>query len=143
MKSRIYEHYLKNTRFVNNWDLVDLSAPNIVGAYLAERSRLPLYRMAGSKDLWERRIAIVATFFFIKANDLGETFEIAAILLDDEHDLIHKSVGWMFREAGKKDMRAEEAFLLRHYRAMPRTMLRYAIERFPENKRLKYLNGSV
>jgi 3-methyladenine DNA glycosylase AlkD len=143
LKNRIYEHYLKNTRFVNNWDLVDLSAPNLVGAHLAERSRLPLYRLAGSKDLWERRIAIVATFFFIKANDLTATFKIAAILQDDEHDLIHKAVGWMLREAGKKDMRAEEAFLLRHYRAMPRTMLRYAIERFPEYKRLKYLNGTI
>ncbi len=132
MKSRIYEHYLKNTRFVNNWDLVDLSAPNIVGAHLAERSRLPLYALAGSKVLWERRIAIVATLFFIRANDVSATFKIAAILLDDEHDLIHKAVGWMLREAGKKDMQAEEAFLMRHYRSMPRTMLRYAIERLPE-----------
>lgn len=143
VRKRIYELYLENVRFVNNWDLVDLSAPNIAGAYLAERSHRPLYRMARSRELWERRIAIVATYSFIRRNDLGDTFAIAEILLGDEHDLIHKSAGWMLREAGKKDQDALERFLKRHCRTMPRTMLRYAIERFPEKKRSSYLNGSA
>ena len=143
VRKRIYELYMENARFVNNWDLVDLSAPNIAGAYLAERSRRPLYRLARSRDLWQRRIAIVATFSFIRQNDLGDTFAIAEMLLGDEHDLIHKSVGWMLREAGKKDQGALERFLKRHCRTMPRTMLRYAVERFPKKKRSSYLNGSA
>jgi 3-methyladenine DNA glycosylase AlkD len=142
-KNRIFGLYLKNTGFVNNWDLVDLSAPNIAGAHLAERSRQPLYALARSSDLWERRIAIVATFFFIRMNDHRDTLKIARILIRDEHDLIHKAVGWMLREVGKKDLRAEEEFLVAHYRTMPRTMLRYAVERFPEDKRRRYLNGTI
>ncbi len=143
VKARIYHLYLENLQYVNNWDLVDLSAPNIAGAYLSDRSRRPLYNLARSTDLWERRASIVATLYFIRQDDLGETFTIARMLLNDEHDLIHKSVGWMLREAGKRDQLAEESFLKTHYRTMPRTMLRYAIERFPEKKRKSYLAGTV
>jgi 3-methyladenine DNA glycosylase AlkD len=142
-KKKIYELYLENTRFINNWDLVDLSAPNIVGAYLADRSRKPLYGLARSGLLWERRIAILATFSFIRTNDFDDTLKIATMLLTDKHDLIRKAVGWMLREVGKKDMLVEEAFLLRHHKNMPRTMLRYAIERLPEDKRKRYLKGTI
>ena len=143
VKKSIYGLYLKNTRFINNWDLVDLSAPNIVGAYLTDRSRRPLYALAKSRDLWKRRIAILSTFTFIKRNEFSDTLRISGMLLTDEHDLIHKAVGWMLREVGKRDLSAEEKFLQRHYKSMPRTMLRYAIERFPEAKRQKYLNGNM
>jgi 3-methyladenine DNA glycosylase AlkD len=131
--------YLSNTARINNWDLVDLSAPQLLGRHLAVRDRDLLYRLARSASLWERRIAIIATLAFIRAGDLGTTFDIAAILLGDGHDLIHKAVGWMLREAGKKDRAAEERFLDRHAAAMPRTMLRYAIEKFPEKRRREYL----
>jgi 3-methyladenine DNA glycosylase AlkD len=141
VKMRIYALYLKNTRYINNWDLVDLSAPAIVGRYLSDKSRKPLYDLARSGDLWERRIAVLATFHFIKENDFSDTLNIAGILLPDRHDLIQKSVGWMLREIGKRDIEAEERFLRRHYKHMPRTMLRYAIERFPEKKRQAYLKG--
>jgi len=143
VKKSIYGLYLKNTRFINNWDLVDLSAPNIVGAYLTDRSRRPLYALAKSRDLWKRRIAILSTFTFIKRNEFSDTLRISGMLLTDEHDLIHKAVGWMLREVGKRDLSVEEKFLQRHYKSMPRTMLRYAIERFPEAKRQKYLNGNM
>jgi 3-methyladenine DNA glycosylase AlkD len=142
-RKKIYILYLKSTRFINNWDLVDLSAPNIVGAHLLEKSRRPLYALARSRSLWKRRIAILATFQFIKQNEFPDTLQIAATLLSDDHDLIHKAVGWMLREVGKRDLAAEERFLKQHYRNMPRTMLRYAIERFPEGRRKKYLNGTV
>lgn len=138
-KKKIYDLYLKNTAYVNNWDLVDLSAPNIVGVYLLDKPRAVLYKLVKSKDLWERRIAILATFTFIRNNDFKDTLRIAKILLQDEHDLIHKAVGWMLREVGKRDQETEEKFLRKHYRAMPRTMLRYAIEKFEEAKRLAYL----
>lgn len=143
VKNTIYSLYLKNTRFINNWDLVDLSAPNIVGSHLLDRSRGALYELATSRDLWEKRISILSTFTFIRQNDFADTLKISKILLHDEHDLIHKAVGWMLREVGKRSRSAEEEFLKRHYRTMPRTMLRYAIERFPEGKRKKYLNGGV
>jgi 3-methyladenine DNA glycosylase AlkD len=143
LKKKIYSLYLKNTRFINNWDLVDLSAPNIVGTYLLDKSRKPLYMLAESRDLWKRRIAILATFQFIKQNDFGDALGISKILLVDEHDLIHKAVGWMLREIGKRSLATEERFLKQHYKKMPRTMLRYAIERFPEAKRKKYLNGAM
>jgi 3-methyladenine DNA glycosylase AlkD len=143
LKKNIYGLYLKNTRFINKWDLVDLSAPNIVGPYLVDKSRKPLYALAKSRDLWKRRIAILSAFTFIKRNDFSDALRIAGMLLADEHDLIHKAVGWMLREVGKRDLSTEEGFLQRHYRSMPRTMLRYAIERFPESKRQKYLNGKV
>jgi 3-methyladenine DNA glycosylase AlkD len=142
-RKKIYSLYLKNTRFINNWDLVDLSAPNIVGRHLLDKERKPLYRFATSRDLWKKRIAILATFAFIREDDFSDTLKISRLLLDDEHDLIHKAVGWMLREVGKRDLQAEELFLKQHYRGMPRTMLRYAIERFPERKRKKYLAGMV
>jgi 3-methyladenine DNA glycosylase AlkD len=143
LKRKIYSLYLKNTKYVNNWDLVDLSAPNIVGAYLVDKSRKPLYAFARSKGLWRRRIAILATFEFVKQNDFDDTLGIAKILLTDEHDLLHKAVGWMLREVGKRSLPVEEKFLMQHYKKMPRTMLRYAIERFPEIKRQKYLGGRI
>ena len=143
LKKKFYELYLKNTEFINNWDLVDSSAEHIVGAYLKDRRRAPLYRLAKSTDLWERRIAIMATFHFIKHKDFSDTLKIAKILLLDRHDLIHKAVGWMLREIGKRDLSTEEDFLKQHYKNMPRTMLRYAIEKFPESKRQKYLLGKV
>lgn len=142
-RAGIYKLYRDNTQFINNWDLVDASAEHIVGAYLIDKSREPLYQLARSRSLWERRIAILATFHFIKRGRLEETFRIAGMLLTDKEDLIHKAVGWMLREAGKRDLQSEEAFLGAHYRQMPRTMLRYAIERFPQDRRLGYLKGTV
>lgn len=141
VKRRVYELYLKNTRHINNWDLVDLSAEKIVGDYLMDKSKKPLYNLAKSKSLWERRISIIATFHFIKQNKFAETLIIAEILLTDKEDLIHKAVGWMLREIGKRHLPTEEKFLNEHYQEMPRTMLRYAIERFPESKRQGYLKG--
>jgi 3-methyladenine DNA glycosylase AlkD len=143
LKKKIYGLYCRNTRYVNNWDLVDLSAPNIVGNYLLDKSRKPLYEFAKSRDLWKRRIAIMATFAFIKQNDHTDALKIAGLLLSDDHDLIHKAAGWMLREVGKRSLSAEERFLRRHCKNMPRTMLRYAIERFPEGKRRKYLVGKM
>jgi 3-methyladenine DNA glycosylase AlkD len=142
-KRSVYETYLRNTQFVNNWDLVDASAPYIAGDFLASRSRRPLYALARSRDLWERRIAIVATARFIRQNDFSDTLKISKMLLADKEDLIHKAVGWMLREVGKRDQETEEAFLVEHYKRMPRTMLRYAIERFPEPRRQMYLKGQV
>jgi 3-methyladenine DNA glycosylase AlkD len=139
----IYRFYLAHTRHINNWDLVDSSAPQIVGAHLFERSRAPLTRLARSRSLWERRIAIVATHYFIRQGDLADTFRIADLLLQDSHDLIHKAVGWMLREAGKRDVGAERAYLQTRYSRMPRTMLRYAIERFPPDERKRYLLGAI
>jgi len=139
VRRRIYDLYLANTQFVNNWDLVDLSAPQLVGAYLADKSRKPLRGLAKSASLWERRISILATFHFIRHGDFDDTLQIAEALLRDSEDLIHKAVGWMLREVGKRDQGVLEAFLQKHGRAMPRTMLRYAIERFPEKKRQAYL----
>jgi 3-methyladenine DNA glycosylase AlkD len=141
VRRQIYQLYLANTRFINNWDLVDVSAPNVVGAYLFDRSRAPLRRLARSSLLWERRIAIVATFYFIRRNQFDDTLDIAGMLLDDKHDLMHKAAGWMLREVGKRDLTAEEGFLREHCTHMPRTMLRYAIERFAPDKRAAYLAG--
>jgi 3-methyladenine DNA glycosylase AlkD len=143
IRRQIYDLYLANTEHINNWDLVDLSAPQIVGGYLERRSRRPLYRLAKSSSLWERRIAILATFHFIRQDDLDDTMKIAEMLLQDKEDLIHKAVGWMLREVGKRDMAVLEGFLNEHCRVMPRTMLRYAIERLPDRKRRLYLNGGV
>lgn len=144
-RKEIYGFYLKNLSGVNNWDLVDGSAPNIVGRYLFE-SKSPrnfLYDFAKSDNLWKRRIAMMSTFFYIKQNDFGDALKIAEILLNDKHDLIHKAVGWMLREIGNRDIKKEERFLKTYYKKMPRTMLRYAIEKFPEEKRLKYLRGEI
>jgi 3-methyladenine DNA glycosylase AlkD len=138
----VYELYMSNTRFINNWDLVDVSAPHIVGRHLTGGDRRPLYSLAVSLDLWERRIAIISTFYFIRQNQFSDTLRIAALLLDDKQDLIHKAVGWMLREVGKRDLEAEKEFLLPHCRQMPRTMLRYAIERFAEPLRKSFLAGN-
>jgi 3-methyladenine DNA glycosylase AlkD len=139
LRQRIYRLYLSRIRFINNWDLVDSSAPQIVGAWLMDRSRAPLSRLARSRSLWQRRIAIIATQHFIRQGDLDTTFAIADMLLDDRHDLIHKAVGWMLREARNKDGDAERRFLASRHQRMPRTMLRYAIEKWPERERRAYL----
>jgi 3-methyladenine DNA glycosylase AlkD len=143
VRKRIYQLYLKNTSYINNWDLVDSSAEHIVGDFLFARSKTVLYKLAKSKDLWERRIAIMSTFCFIKRNMYDDTLKISEMLLQDKADLIHKAVGWMLREIGKRNLQAEENFLQRHYQRMPRTMLRYAIEKFPESKRQQYLKGKI
>jgi 3-methyladenine DNA glycosylase AlkD len=140
-KEEIVKFYLDHIKRVNNWDLVDLSAPNILGAHLVDRDgrRRLLYRLAGSENVWERRIAIVATHHFIRNGDFSDTLKIAEMLLQDRHDLIHKAVGWMLREVGKRDAAAEKEFLEKHCSVMPRTMLRYAIERLSERKRRRYM----
>jgi 3-methyladenine DNA glycosylase AlkD len=138
----IHELYLANTARVNNWDLVDATAPRLVGAFLEDGNRDVLYRLARSKSVWERRIAMVATLRFIRAGDLADALGIAEILLRDREDLIHKAAGWMLREAGERDREALERFLERHLGEMPRTMLRYAIEKFPEPRRRYYLRGT-
>ncbi|MEI7893601.1 MAG: DNA alkylation repair protein [Myxococcales bacterium] len=140
-QGEIYEIYLSHTAWINNWDLVDVSAEHIVGSFLRDKERTPLYQLAASRDLWERRIAIMATFRYIKRGEFGPTLALAAMLLDDKEELIHKAVGWMLRETGKRNMDTEERFLRQHYRKMPRTMLRYAIERFQEERRQQYLKG--
>jgi 3-methyladenine DNA glycosylase AlkD len=142
-KEEIFKLYLKHRSYVNNWDLVDLSAPHIVGKYLYDKPRDVLYRMAISRSLWERRISVISTLYFIRQNRFSDTFSLSRILLQDEHDLIQKAVGWMLREVGKRNVEAEKEFIDAHYRKMPRTMLRYAIERFPKTTRMRYLKGLV
>ncbi len=141
-KKIIFDLYLKNTKYINNWDLVDLSAPNIVGNYLLDRDRNILYKLAKSDCLWEKRIAIISTYAFIRNSQFNETLEISKILLNDKHDLIHKAVGWMLREIGKRNVGAEKMFLKENYQQIPRTALRYAIEKFPEDLRLAFLKGN-
>ena len=164
-KKKIFDFYLKNTKNINNWDLVDLSAPNIVGEYLLNKKCHPefnsgsyeipkqvrnnkkyanhiLYKLANSKNLWEKRIAIISTYAFIRKDMYEDALKISEMLLSDKHDLIHKAVGWMLREVGKRDLKTEEDFLKKYYKKMPRTMLRYAIEKFDENKRKFYLDKS-
>jgi 3-methyladenine DNA glycosylase AlkD len=140
-KKKIYRFYLKNTKRINNWDLVDLSAHKIVGDYLLDKDRKILYKLAKSKNLWEKRISIISTFAFIAKGQLKDSIKISELLLKDKHDLIHKAVGWVLREVGKKDVKVLEKFIQKHYKDMPRTMLRYSIEKFPEKKRKKYLIG--
>jgi len=140
LKKRVFDFYLKNKKYINNWDLVDISAGHIIGDYLLDKNRAILYRLAGSKQLWERRIAIMATFRFIKEDQFEDTLKISKALLKDEHDLIHKAVGWMLREVGKRNKGIEEMFMQEYYKKMPRTMLRYAIERFSEAEKRFYLN---
>jgi len=142
-KERIFRLCLDNTRFINNWDLVDSSADRIVGAHLRDQGKEGLYALAESPLVWERRIAIMATFCYIKEGEFSETLRIAGMLLHDREDLIHKAVGWMLREVGNRDQAAEESFLRSRYRDMPRTMLRYAVERFPEGLRQRYLRGDI
>ncbi len=148
-QSIIYKFYLKNTKNINNWDLVDLSAPNIVGEYLLDKDpstssgpdgRKILYKLAQSKNLWEKRIAIISTLIFIKNNQFDDTIKISKMLLNDKHDLIHKAVGWMLREVGKRDKKTLIKFLDKHAGQMPRVMLRYSIEKFEEKERKYYLN---
>ena len=139
-KGEIFSFYLKNTENVNNWDLVDLTAPKIVGDYLANRDKSILFKLAKSNDLWERRIAILSTLRFIRNNDFDDALGISELLLHDKHDLIHKAVGWMLREIGKRNQETEEQFLSKYHLQMPRTMLRYAIEKLDENKRKLYLS---
>ena len=134
-----FDFYLKNTKFINNWDLVDCSAPQVVGGFLMDKSRKPLFDLTKSKSLWERRIAIVSTQHFIRHDDFADTLAISQRLLKDEEDLIHKAAGWMLREVGKKAQPVLEAFLDQHGAVMPRTMLRYAIEKFPPDQRRSYL----
>ncbi len=148
-KQKIVKFYLSHTKNVNNWDLVDSSAPYILGDYLLSShleaelpSRRILYKLAKSKNLWERRIAIISTMAFIKVGQFDDTLKISEILLSDKHDLIHKAVGWMLREVGKKSQHALEKFLKKHKKLLPRTTLRYAIERFPEKLRKDYLKSS-
>ncbi len=142
-RRQIYREYLAHTKFINNWDLVDVSAPYIVGAYLIDKDRKPLYKLATSRSLWERRIAVIATAHFIRQGDFADTVAISQMLLGDQEDLIHKATGWMLREVGKKSLPELEKFLREHCRVMPRTMLRYAIEKLPEVKRQRYLKGTV
>lgn len=142
-KKIIFNFYLKNRKGINNWDLVDLSAPKIVGAYLIDKEKDLLYKFARSKDLWEKRMSIISTQAFIREHYFDDTLNISEILLSDKHDLIHKAVGWMLREVGNRDMETEEEFLRKHYKKVPRTMLRYAIEKFTEQKRNAYLKGKI
>lgn len=140
MRERIYKIYLRNTRCINNWDLVDTSAEYIIGSFLDDKPRNILYSLARSKSLWERRIAMLSTFHYIKRGESRDALSIAEVLLTDTHDLIHKAVGWMLREVGKRvSKKEEEQFLKKYAPRMPRTMLRYAIEHFSPTERKKYL----
>jgi len=143
LREKIFRFYIQNLDRVNNWDLVDSSASRIAGHYLFDKDRSLLYELAESENLWKLRVAIISTGYFISRGDFDDTFHIAEMLLHDEHDLIHKAAGWMIRETGKKDREAMERFLVSHYRNMPRTMLRYAIEHLPEDRRKAYLAGTV
>ena len=143
LHQQIHEIYLEHTRYINNWDLVDISAQYLVGAFLHLRDRALLYQLAASESLWERRIAVMATFYFIRKGEFEDTLALAELLLDDPEELLHKATGWMLREIGKRDLPTLESFLRFHYRRMPRVMLRYAIERLPEERRLLYLKGMV
>lgn len=144
-QKEIVELYINNTKHINGWDLVDLSAHYILGKYLLEHEdeKNILYEFANSEDLWKQRISIVSTWIFIRNNEYGDTLKIAEILLNNEQDLIHKAIGWMLREVGKKDFETEYSFLIKHYKQMPRTMLRYAIEKFDESLRHDFLKGKI
>lgn len=138
----IFKFYLRNIKHINNWDLVDLSAEKIIGEYLFYKNKKILYQLSRG-NLWERRIAIISTFNFIKRNNYKTTLKISKLLLEDPHDLIRKAVGWMLREVGKRSPEVEKEFLKSHYKNMPRTMLRYSIEKFPEKERKAYLQGKI
>ncbi|MFH1728258.1 MAG: DNA alkylation repair protein [Pseudomonadota bacterium] len=143
LKKKIFDLYLKSTKHINNWDLVDLSAHHIVGDYLNDKDRSILFELAKTNDLWKKRISMISCFFYIRKKDFSDALKISKILLNDDHDLIHKAVGWMLREIGNRDLKTEETFLKKHYKKMPRTMLRYAIEKFEEGKRQDYLKGRI
>jgi len=138
-QEELYDFFIKNKEYANNWDIIDVTTPKVVGKYLFDKDRAILYKLAKSKSIWDRRIAVLATFWFIYKNDFFDSIKIAEILVDDKHDLIHKAVGWMLREVGKRDQAVEEKFLDRHYKTMPRMMLRYALERLPEDRRKHYM----
>ena len=142
-KEKVVNLYLKNTKYINNWDLVDSSAPYIIGAWLFQKDRAILYELARSDLLWDRRIAIMSTAYFIKNNQYNDTLKISNILLSDSEDLIHKAVGWMLREVGNRDIEREEQYLKKYYKKMPRVMLRYAIEKFSKERRQAYLKGEI
>jgi len=142
-KKKIFDFYIKNAKRANNWDLVDLSCPKIVGEYLLNKNKSILYKFAISNNLWEKRISIISTYTFIKNKKFADSFKLAKILMNDKHDLIHKAVGWMLREVGNRNQVEEEKFLKKYYKKMPRTMLRYAIEKFEENKRVAYLKSRI
>lgn len=142
-KKKVVTFYIRNLHGINNWDLVDNTAYSILGVWLLDKEKKILYKFAQSKNLWKKRIAIISTLWFIREGEFKDALSIAEILLYDKHDLIHKAVGWVLREIGKKDREVEEEFLKRHYKTMPRTMLRYAIEKFPEGRRKAYLHGTV
>jgi len=142
-REEIYNFYLKNTKYINNWDLVDLSCHHIIGDYLKDKDKSILYQLAKSDNLWERRISIISAFASIRNNDFKDVINISELLMKDKHDLIHKAVGWMLREMGKRDIKPLLAFLNKHYNNMPRTMLRYSIEKLPEKQKKDYLNGEI
>jgi 3-methyladenine DNA glycosylase AlkD len=142
-KDQLFALYLHHSQYINNWDLVDCSAHLIVGPHLQNKSREVLVNLAHSESLWERRIAIISTYHYIRQKQFAETLQLAELLLADKQDLIHKAVGWMLREIGNRDKSTELGFLKRHYKRMPRTMLRYAIEKFPEPERKQYLHGTA
>ncbi len=139
VKEQLYQVYIKSFKYINNWDLVDVTCPHIIGKHLIDKDRKILYQWAKSDHLWTKRIAMISNWWFIRKNDLIDVFKMSKILISDEHDLIQKAVGWMLREAGKKDIQKLEAYLKKHSNKMPRTMLRYAIEKLPEKKRQFYL----
>lgn len=141
LQRRVYEFYLKHTKYVNNWDLVDISADKIIGGYLVDKPKVVIYKLAKSSNLWERRIAMISTYYFIKNDEFEDAIAIAELLIEDENDLIQKAVGWMLREVGNKDLKTEEKFLKKYHKVMGRTALRYAIEKFPEKIRKAYLAG--
>ena len=143
IQSEIFEFYLANTQYINNWDLVDSSSYHIIGPHLYSRDRDILYRLARSESLWERRISMIACYHFIRKQDYSTAIEISSMLLNDIEDLIHKAVGWMLREIGNRDLQVEKDFLAKNYKEMPRTMLRYAIEKFSKEERSKYLLGQI
>ena len=142
-REKLFNLYLKNTKYINNWDLVDSSAPHIVGVWLFDKDRTRLYELAHFKLLWERRIAIMSTAYFIRNGQFSDTLKLSRILLNDPEDLIQKAVGWMLREVGNRDIVTEEKYLKKYYKKMPRTMLRYAIEKFSKEQRQAYLKGDI
>ena len=142
-KKAIYKFYMKHNAQINNWDLIDVTCPHIVGAYLLNKDRKILYTMAKSDNLWQKRMAIISTFAFINAGQFDDALNIADILIQDKHDLIHKAVGWALRNIGNKDLQTELDYLKPRYKKMPRTMLRYAIEKFEEDLRQRYLKSMI